>query len=108
MSALEKLRKNGIILKYEDIADLCQKYQVKELYLFGSAIREDFNEESDVDILISYKPEAKVSLFEEVDLCNEISELIQRDVDIVDIEGLRNPIRREEILSTREIVYAFT
>ena len=105
MGTLEKLKKNGVILKYEDIVRLCQKYHIIELSLFGSAIREDFHEESDVDILISYKPKAKISLFDEVNLGNEFSELMNRDVDIVDVKGLKNPIRREEILSTREIVY---
>ena len=102
---LKKLARNGVFLKYKDIVRLCEKYHINELSIFGSSIRDDFNEDSDVDLLISYKPKAKISLFDESGLWYEFSTLINREVDLVDIRGLKNPIRREDILATREIVY---
>ena len=105
METLKKLEENGVHLTYEEIVQLCDKYHIEELSIFGSSIRDDFTDDSDIDVLVAYKPKAKVSLFDEVDLMNELSNLIKRTVDICDIRGLKNPIRREEILSTREVVY---
>ena len=55
MDTLKKLDKNGVHLKYDDIVQICEKYHLTELSIFGSAIRDDFKEDSDVDILISYE-----------------------------------------------------
>jgi len=105
METLEKLKENGVHLKYDEVAQLCDKYHIEELSICGSSIRDDFTDKSDIDILVAYKPKAKISLFDEVDLMNEFSNLIKRSVDICDIRSLKNPIRREEILSTREVVF---
>jgi uncharacterized protein len=106
METIEKLRKNGISLDYKDIVLLCKKYHINELSIFGSSIREDFNQNSDVDILVSFGNKAEISLFDLMDLENEFSKLLKRDVDIVEKEALKNPIRKNRILSTREIIYA--
>ena len=108
MDTLKKLEKNGIFLKYADIVKICEKYNISELSIFGSSIRDDFTDKSDVDLLIlyeSYLPESGISLFTEMEMENEFSELIKREVDIVDKEGLKNPIRKRHILSSCEIVY---
>jgi predicted nucleotidyltransferase len=106
METLEKLRKNGIAINYSDIVPLCEKYYVKELSVFGSSIRDDFTPESDVDILVSFKKGPEISLFDIIDMENEISQLLKRAAHVIEKEGLRNPIRRDKILSTREIIYA--
>ena len=108
MTALEKLNKNGVNLTYDDVVNICNKYHVKELSVFGSAIRDDFKEDSDVDFLVSYDSDyfLKISLIDMIDLQDEFSELLKRDVDIVQKEGLINPLRRKIILSTSEVVYA--
>ena len=107
MDTLKKLERNGVHLKYEDVVRLCEKYMIEELSIFGSSIREDFSESSDVDILITYKPEAefKVTLFDEMDLEDEFARLTNRDVDICDKDCLNNPLRREDILASSEVVY---
>jgi len=84
----------------------CQKWRVRELALFGSVLREDFSPESDVDVLVSFEPEAPWSLWDLVDMQAELESLFGRPVDLVEKEGLRNPWRRQEILRTREVVYA--
>jgi len=106
METIEKLRKNGISLDFKDIVPLCKKYHINELSIFGSSIREDFDQNSDVDILVSFGNKAEISLFDLMDLENEFSKLLKRDVDIVEKEALKNPIRKNRILSTREIIYA--
>jgi len=106
METIEKLRKNGIFLDYKDIILLCEKYGVDELSIFGSSIRDDFTQNSDVDILVSFGKKSEITLFDIMDLEDEFSQLLKRDVDIVEKESLKNPIRKNKILSTREIIYA--
>jgi len=106
METIEKLQKNGIFLEYKDITVLCEKYGIKELSIFGSSIRDDFNQNSDVDILVSFRKESEITLFDIMDLEKEFSQILKREVDIVEKEALKNPIRKKRILSTREIIYA--
>jgi predicted nucleotidyltransferase len=106
METIEKLKKNGVFLDYNDIVLLCKKYGISELSIFGSSIRDDFTQNSDVDILVSFDKTSEITLFDIMDLEKEFSELLQREVDIVEKEALKNPIRKNKILSTREIIYA--
>lgn len=95
-----------IALPLERLAGFCRKWKLQELALFGSVLREDFSPESDVDVLVTFSPEARWSLFEFVDMKEELENLFGREVDLVSRGGLRNPFRRHEILSTRQVVYA--
>ena len=88
------------------IAEFCRKWQVKEMAIFGSALREDFGPESDVDVLVELAEDAPWSLFDWVDMIDELKAIFGREVDLVEKTGLRNPFRRHEILSTREIIHA--
>ena len=106
METLEKLHKNGIFLNYDNIEHLCKKYNIDELSIFGSSVREDFTQNSDVDILVSFGGNSEISLFDIMDLENEFSQLLNREVDIVEKEALKNPIRKNRILSSREVIYA--
>ena len=106
METIDKLKKNGIFLDYNDIVYICKKYKINELSIFGSSIREDFGQNSDIDILVSFGKNADISLFDIMDLENEFSKLLQKEVDIVEKESLKNPIRKNRILSSREIIYA--
>ena len=107
MSTLEKMQKNGITVCYEDIVDLCNKYRIKELSIFGSAIRDDFHDQSDIDILVSYINIHKKSLDDFINIEHDFYQLLQRKSHIVEIEAIKNPIRREDILAEREIVYVY-
>jgi hypothetical protein len=95
-----------ITIDREQLAALCRKWQVTELSLFGSVLRDDFGPESDVDVLVTFAPDAPWSLFDLVDMTDELSALFGRRVDLVEREGLRNPIRRRAILANREIIHA--
>jgi predicted nucleotidyltransferase len=106
METIEKLRKNGIFLNYNDVVQLCKKYSINELSIFGSSIQGDFTDNSDIDILVSFDKSSDITLFDIMDLEKEFSKLLQREVDIVEKEALKNPIRKNKILSAREIIYA--
>jgi predicted nucleotidyltransferase len=106
METIEKLQKNGILFDFNDVIRLCKKYYIIELSIFGSSIRDDFTQNSDVDILVSFEQNSKITLFDIMELEKEFSQLLKREVDIVEKESLKNPIRRNKILTTREIIYA--
>jgi len=106
METIEKLQKNGIFLNYDDVLKLCKKYLIIELSIFGSSIRDDFTQNSDIDILVSFEQNSKITLFDIIELENEFSILLNKKVDIVEKESLKNPIRKNKILNTREIIYA--
>ena len=90
----------------QKVAELCRRYGVAELALFGSVLRDDFRPDSDVDVLVSFGPEAHPSLLELVELREDLKDLFGREIDLVERAGLRNPFRRRAILSTAEVVYA--
>lgn len=68
--------------------------------------REDFDPASDVDVLASFDPEAPWSLWDLVEMQEEMGRLFGRPADLVELEALRNPLRKREILRTREVLYA--
>lgn len=77
--------------------------------MFGSVLREDFRPNSDIDVLVSFTPDARISLFDLVDMENELKEVFGRDVDLVEKEAIQrseNYIRRKSILENTEVIYA--
>ncbi len=88
------------------IAAFCQKWKVAEFALFGSVLREDFGPDSDIDVLVELAPGHGLGLFDWVDMIDELKSIFGRRVDLVSKKGLRNPFRRHQILSTREVIHA--
>ena len=98
-----------IAIPREHISGFCRRWKVTELALFGSVLRGDFLPESDVDVLVSFAPEARWSLFDLVVMEGELQAILGREVDLVErtaVEQAENYIRRKSILSNVEIVYA--
>ncbi len=93
-------------LDKDALAAFCCKWRVRELSLFGSALRDDFGPESDLDFLVSFEPEAGWDLWDLVTMREDLISIVRRDVDMVVKEALRNPYRRKEILSNREVIHA--
>jgi predicted nucleotidyltransferase len=75
------------------------------LSIFGSVLRDDFREDSDVDVLIETLPESELG-WDWLDMQSELAALLGRKIDLVFKDGLRNPYRRREILRTRRVLYA--
>ena len=83
--------------------DFCRRWKITKLQLFGSALRPDFNEASDVDLLVTFTPESNWGLFEHEGMEQELASLVGRKVDLISrraVEASRNEIRRSAILDS--------
>ena len=91
------------------LREFCRKWQIQELAVFGSILREDFGPDSDVDFLVTFAPAAPWSLFDHIQMEEELEGILGRPVDMVTrraLEASENYLRREEILSTARVVHA--
>ena len=88
------------------ITEIAEQYKIIELYVFGSILRDDFKPLSDIDIMVKFSKTAKYSFFEFLDLKNRFEQLFKRKIDLVEIDGIKNPYRRSEILKTARKIYA--
>jgi len=87
------------------ITDFCQRWNIIEFAVFGSVLRGDFRDDSDIDVLVTLAPNHGLNLFDWIDMLQELEDLFKREVDLVDKRGLKNPYRRSEIMNTRQIIY---
>ena len=87
------------------LASLCQRYQVRELSLFGSAARGEMRPDSDIDLLVEFLPDAQVDLVDYAGLMLDLSRLLGRKVDLVSKNGLK-PLIRNSVLEEARLVYA--
>jgi predicted nucleotidyltransferase len=96
-------------LPIDAIRDLCRRWKVRELALFGSALGERFRPDSDIDLLVTFDAGAEWSLFDHVRMQQELSALLGREVDLVSRRGVEaspNPVRRKAILDSASTLYA--
>ena len=91
--------------KLPAIGEICARYAVRELALFGSGLGPGFGPDSDLDFLVEFHPGALVGLVRLGQLQQELESLLQRKVDLVPKRGLKPPIR-ERVLQHTEPVYA--
>ncbi|MBN1593723.1 MAG: nucleotidyltransferase family protein [Candidatus Coatesbacteria bacterium] len=90
----------------EKIVEFCRRWQIIEFALFGSVVRDDFGPDSDVDVLVTFEPDAPWSLLELVEMQAELKGIFGREVDLVEEDAIRNPYRRRSILRDKEVIYA--
>lgn len=93
----------------DQLAAFCRRWQVTRLAVFGSVLRPDFRPDSNIDLLVTFAPDAQWSLLDHVRMQDELSELLGRPVDLISQRGLErsaNYIRRKAILETAETIYA--
>lgn len=91
-----------------ELAAFCRANGIRRLSIFGSAVRDDFGPESDVDLLVEFES-GRVPGFRFVSMAAELSELFGRRVDVLtrrSVERSPNYIRRKEILDSAEVIYA--
>ena len=96
-------------LSENTFSEFCTRWRISEFALFGSVLRDDFDAESDLDILVAFAPDADWSLLDHVQMEQELEALLGRKVDLLSrrsVERSRNWLRRREILDTAEVVYA--
>jgi hypothetical protein len=87
------------------IKDLCERYRVKELSVFGSALRGDFSTASDIDLLVEFEAGAQIGFITLSKMQRELSGILHRPVDLIPKKGLKPKIR-ESVLSSAKVLYA--
>ena len=90
------------------IEDFCRRWNIEEFALFGSILSGQMQPESDVDVLVTVGGDTRLTLYDWVEMADELKEIFDREVDLVSKSGLRNPFRRHEILRTQKVIYAST
>ena len=87
------------------LTELCRRYHVKELSLFGSAARDEMGPDSDIDIMVEFEPDARVGMIKFELLAEDLTSLAGRKVDLVTKGGLK-PWVRTEVLKDLRLIYA--
>lgn len=87
------------------LADLCRRYHVRELSLFGSSARGEMQPDSDIDLLVDFLPDAEIDLVDFAGLMLELSHLLGRKVDLVSKSGLK-PLIRASVIGEARLLYA--
>jgi predicted nucleotidyltransferase len=99
----------AIEIPEEEISKFCQRWGVTELAVFGSALRQDFGAESDIDILVAFGETSRRGLFDLVRMQSELEAMLGREVDLVEkaaVLNSQNYIRRNEILGSAHVIYS--
>lgn len=92
----------------EQLAAFCHRWQISEVALFGSVLRDDFGSNSDIDVLVRFQRQARHTLFDMVRMQDELQSILGRKVDLVSRRGIemsRNYLRKRAILESAEVVY---
>jgi len=99
--------KTAIAIDDDAIIRFCHKWRIAEMSLFGSVLRpEEFREDSDVDVMVTFQDDARWTLFDFVDMQDELTQLFGRKADLLSKRALKNPFRRRSILSSARVLYA--
>ena len=94
---------------HEKLGQFCREHRIARLELFGSALRDDFRSDSDVDLLATLRVDSRPTLLDWADMQEKLAEVFGRPVDLVSrraIERSRNRYRKQSILSTAMPIYA--
>ncbi|NBC65315.1 MAG: nucleotidyltransferase [Bacteroidetes bacterium] len=96
-----------IDLKTDQLQQLCEKYHVKELYLFGSATTNDFSEQGDLDFIVKFNRQGFEGAFDQfIDFKQELEKIYGRAVDLYHSKNFRNPIFQQEVERSKKLLYA--
>ncbi len=93
-----------IELPYEKITEFCHQYPIAKLSLFGSILRDDFRPDSDVDLLVEFTSDSKITYFDLVKMEIELTEMVGRKVDLRTPNELSHYFR-EAVLESAQPVY---
>jgi predicted nucleotidyltransferase len=94
----------NLTLPREQIRIFCKRRHIRRMWFFGSVLRQDFGPESDIDVLVEFEAGARVTLFDMVDMQDELATLLGRDVDLATPDGLSRYIR-DEVLTQAQVIY---
>jgi uncharacterized protein len=96
---------SGIVLPMDQISEICRKYKVREMGVFGSAARGELAPESDIDLLVDFLPQSGMSLFRLDDMSRELEAILGRKVDLASSKGLKSRVR-PHVLRDLRVIYA--
>ena len=97
----------NITLHQTELSRICDRFGVKRLELFGSALREDFSSSSDLDFLVEFEPEHPMSMFDRYfGLKEALEQLFQRPVDLIERKAIQNPYFRQAVEQEKVVIYA--
>lgn len=92
--------------RIDEFKSLCGKYHVEKIYLFGSALKPQFNEQSDIDLLVRFQQMDITEYFDNyIQFKDELKSLLGREVDLVEEQTLKNPILIQSINRNKELIY---
>lgn len=95
----------SVIVDEANLAEICRRYGVRELSMFGSAARGEARPDSDIDLLVEFLPEAEPGLLDHAGLMLDLTALLRRRVDLVSTRGLK-PMIRDSVLHEARRLYA--
>jgi uncharacterized protein len=98
----------NIDIPLANIQNTCKRWKIKELALFGSVLRDDFRSDSDIDLLVTFEPDAKRGLTETLQIQDEFQTIFGRKVDLIvksAIERSDNWLRKKNILESAQNIY---
>ncbi len=97
---------NIIEINKDRIFELCDKHEVKELYLFGSVLTDKFNDSSDIDMLIQFNQVDLMKYFDNyMDFKEKLEDVLKRPVDLVENQAIKNPIFRKVVDREKKLLY---
>jgi uncharacterized protein len=105
---MDAMMTQNLNLPIVEIKELCDRWQIVEFALFGSVLRDDFKPTSDIDVLITFAPNARKGLLTLARIKHELEDLLERDVDILtkqSIEQSHNLTRSRNILKSAQVLY---
>ena len=109
MSLLANLPSPHLTLSDEDLTEVCRRFHVQELAVFGSVLRDDFQVDSDVDFLVTFQNnDVGPWMSNLTGLEESLTQLLGRKADVVDkpsVEQSENYIRRKHILQSARVLY---
>lgn len=97
----------GIIQTYiNEITRLCELHKVKSLYAFGSVLTDKFNADSDIDLIVDFKP-IKVEEYADnyFDFKFSLEDMLKRPVDLLEEKAIKNPFFRESVNAQKQLIY---
>ena len=99
---------HGMEISLDKVVDFCRRWKITEFALFGSILRNDFRPDSDIDVLVTFAPDASWRFYDLVSMKEELEAMFGRSVDLIEkrlVESSENYIRRKHILDHMETIY---
>jgi len=100
---------NSILKKNTNIiSELCETHKVKELYAFGSVLSSNFNNESDIDLIVNFFPQDVLEYADNYyELKFALEEILKREIDLLEEKAIKNPYFKEVVNQNKQLIYGY-